>query len=125
MLTAINKVPNRGVAFEKGDDIIVVPALTTGQIRDNAAKFRLIIKSAEGSLNADEVSDETVDQVLDAKLDLILQAVKRNYPQAELTDILEFVTLENVNQMISAILGVSSEPKVKDVGELAPVNSTK
>lgn len=113
MLTAMTHVPHRGVAFENGDDFIIVPPLTTGQIRDNSDKFQMVMESTDPKPEM-ETTKERMNELLDIKLDLILLSVKRNYPEATLEDIRDFATLENLNSLISAAFGFGSGAKVKE-----------
>lgn len=116
----ITRVQFGGQRFEFGDVVLIIPALSTRQVREH---YDLISNIAGEVEEGTPFSAELVRERLDAKLALILLAVTRNYPGAVMDDLLDFVELGDLDKLLMAVLGRSLSPKTKvlESGEIKPV----
>lgn len=114
----------RGVPFEFGDDVLIVPAVTCDQADALAAEIDLATSPA-GLKKPDEMmalNDEAFRQHTAAARErrvamrkVIAAALSRNYPG---DDLAEFVTQENVQDAFNAAMAYTpGVEKVKDPGE--------
>ncbi len=108
-----------GTLFETGDAKLIIPALSTGQVREN---YQMILDV--GAVCADEDTDsfEFGQKRIDQKVKLIQLAASRNYPDVTTDDILTLTDLDNLDTLLVAVLGRSMSPKVRLIeGEVQPV----
>jgi hypothetical protein len=111
-------VKYRGVPFEDGDKFWIVPALPLGLLQD-----------PDIAAHTDKVGQPLApneswrDRFRSDNLVIIKAALQRNYPDVTDADIMGFVTLENVGDVVSAAMGTyrSDAQRVKDPGEIKPV----
>lgn len=108
------RVRFRGIGFEFGDDVIIVPSLTVGQTE---GLVELLVKH-----DAIKVEDfKTVDEKVQIRSKIIFEAVKRNYPEFTEVELNEFVTGANNDKLFYAAMGSDRTSKqIKEVGEFQP-----
>lgn len=94
------EVEHKGVAFEVGREVIIVPSLTTGQIEDNVAKL-----IAHDNIAVEKISPVDVVQKMSIRRELILEALKRNYKEITMDEARDFITMQNAEAMFKAALG--------------------
>ena len=118
---AKQKVKNTGVAFEYGERTLIVPSLSVRQMKTLAGKlveydnFDIFAKSVDGVVKVDMAK-------LSARLELlagiVAEVVRRNYSDFTDEEAMDFVTVGNANQLLSAIIGSDRQsPQVREVGE--------
>lgn len=105
------RVKHSGVAFEYGDEQLIVPPLTVGQVE----QLTPTLVEHDG-IDAKDFNGVTARLVLRVKV--ISAALRRNYPELSDTEISEFVTGNNADLAFAAALGSDrTSPKTKNVGE--------
>jgi hypothetical protein len=114
----------RGVPFEYGDEILIVPALPLGQARELSERF---LASTNGSV-ADETPQEAISKA-EARIHIFLEAaelaLKRNYPDTTREKVEDFLTAENQYKVWSAAISGQGTDKVKSLGEAQAVLEKK
>ena len=117
----------RGVPFEFGDEVLIVPSLTCDQAEALAEEIDLAT-SPVGMTSAAEVMamddaafrshTAAVRQRRAAMNKVISTAVRRNYPDIGAPDLTELVTQENVQDLFNAAMAYTpGKEKIKDPGE--------
>ncbi len=111
------KVKHSGVAFEFGEEQLIVPPLTVGQVE--ALTPTLVEHDA---IDPKDYGDAAKRLRLRAKV--IFEALKRNYPDFTEVELSEFVTAGNSDTAFLAALGNDrTSPKIRDLGEVKPVEA--
>jgi hypothetical protein len=106
----------RGVPFEYGDDVLIVPPLPLGQSKELQKKI------AELSNNLQtETKEETIAK-MESRVAVIVEAttkaLKRNYPDITDDIVQDFITQENLNDLFTAsIMGSVPSKTAKTVME--------
>ena len=106
----------RGVPFEYGDDILIVPPLPLGVSKDLQKKMAAIAIGIQ-----EETKEESVAR-MDERIAIIIEAagkaLKRNYPDITEDTVQDFITQENMNDIFGASLyGSVPTNTAKTVGE--------
>lgn len=111
------RVKHSGVAFEFGDEQLIVPPLTVGQVESLTPIL----------VSHDQIKVEDYTQIterLKLRVKVIHEALKRNYSEITESEVTEFVTGENSEALLSAALGTDRKsPRIKTVGENQPVSA--
>lgn len=121
----------RGVPFEYGDEVLIVPPLTGDQAIRLAKEIDLVTCPAgllkpEESMKLDagafSAYMDTIRQRDLAKRAVIQAAIYRNYPELPADDLSEFITKENEQDLFNVAMAYplsASAPKekIKDPGE--------
>lgn len=110
-----NPVKFRGVAFEFGDDTVIVPALALGRAREKETAV---------------IAAKMPDDIVNARIDAVKSALLMNYSAEETeTLVAEFISYNNLNGLYLAAIGFDEDAngkslgkRVKSAGELAPVD---
>jgi hypothetical protein len=109
---AKHRVKHSGVAEEFGDQTIIVPALTTGQME----KYSTLLVEHDAIDITSGFSAIAARVKLRARV--IAEAVRRNYPEFTDEQAFEFVTGENSDRLLSVVLGMDRQsPRVRETGE--------
>lgn len=98
------KVKWRGVAFEYGDDVIIVPPLPLDDVRDQQKKMSALMEK-EGGADGDALYEQMRET--------ILLAIRLNYSEEELPDaeIRKFVNMRNLPLLNAAATGMEKDSK--------------
>lgn len=111
------KVKHSGVAFEFGEEQLIVPPLTVGQVEALTPTL----------VEHDAVKIEGYGGVtarLKLRIKVIHEALKRNYPDIAEAEVSEFTTTGNSDLLMGAALGTDrTSPKIRDLGEAKPVEA--
>jgi hypothetical protein len=123
------KVKYRGVPFEDGDDILIVPPLNCAQLRDLAATLKQhddikIPEATNGDIGA---TMEAVGRRRDVQVIIVHAALTRNYPDITVQKVEEVFDGRTLGQAWQAAIGInnSGQPWVRDSGEMTPVSVTQ
>jgi hypothetical protein len=113
----MSKVKYRGVAFEHGDEFLIVPPLPAGSLRELADKL-----TEHDAVQLTSITD--IIRKVDIVVDIAYVALQRNYSDITREMVSDLVNGENYSAIIQAAIGVDRKSqKVRDPGELAPVAS--
>jgi len=110
----------RGVAFEYGDEYLVVPPLPLGVAKELQKEFAGIV--------AKKTSDEDQSDAIVALYTKAAElALKRNYEEVTSDTVADFLTPENmIGVFRAAVYGIDdAQDKVKTVGEAKAVLDRK
>lgn len=108
-----NPVKYRGIAFENGEDILIVPPLSTRQLEDFAEQ--LDRAGTPGTYTMKTLAPFLKENMIP----LVQAALNRNYPDMTAEQVSEFVNTENWGALLAALLGNHTGKKVR-VGEPFP-----
>lgn len=104
-------VVHSGVAVEFGDKKLIVPPLTSKQVKSFVPKL----------MEHDAIVVQTYADIykrMELRREFVKAALQRNYPDIDDDTMEDFVTTDNVNQLLRIVLGMDdSAPKVKTTGE--------
>lgn len=103
----------RGVAFEFGDVMLVVPPLSQRLLEKHAEKLDALTTPRTFTLKTGGVflRDNLIEPVHDALL--------RNYPAITKSEVEDFISLDNWGKLVAALMGGGDVPKTR-VGETLP-----
>ena len=116
----------RGVPFECGDDVMIVPAITCDQADTLAEEIDQAtspsgIKQVQDVMNMDAAAYRSHSAALrgrrSAMQKVIMAAVGRNYPDLPVETANELVTQENVQDLFNAAMAFGAAERIKDPGE--------
>jgi hypothetical protein len=103
-----------GVAIELGGKTYIVPGLSLRQVRDLSPE----IAKMDGF-----TADTLASEYFDTAVGIILPAIQRNYPSITRDDLEDVVDLNNVREIIPAVTGGSTAPRVQPgPGSVPPVS---
>jgi hypothetical protein len=106
----MSKVKFAGVPVELGDNTVILPALSLGQIRALTSTLQEFA-TVEAADNL-----EQQERKLQLAATLIAAALSRNYGDAYTADVLsDYVDLNNLAGLLTAIMGQSGFAKVREV----------
>jgi len=106
-------VKYRGVAFEFGDEIKIVPPLNTRELEQFGEQLDKV-----GKPNA--YTMKTIATFLKNNIvPLVFSVLKRNYPEFTEEQSVDFVNSDNWGNLVAALLGNSTSPRTR-VGEKFP-----
>jgi hypothetical protein len=123
-LPAVKSVKYRGVAFEYGDRIIVIPNLNTIELEQGAEHLDAI----DAYIGRDRSNETKIDYPQFVEFfkkhmaPLITAAAQRNYPDFSEGDARAMFGVMNWSEAYAALLGTSSKPKTK--GEVMPLETS-
>lgn len=105
------KVKHSGVPIEFGDDTVIVPALTTSQVEGLVEKLM-----AHDAIKLE--SFRNIYERLALRTEIVIVALRRNYPEITLEEVREALTTGNSDQAMGAALGTDrTTPRVRELGE--------
>jgi hypothetical protein len=99
--------PIEGTTIQMDGFEIIVPALNFRQIKALAPDIKKM----------DQATDDM--KRIDAQLKVVLQAIKRNYPDATISDLEEGLDMNNLTAVIMASMGQKVDPLAKGKPEPA------
>lgn len=95
-----------GVSVTSGGKTLVLPALTLGAMKKLRNEFVVI-----GNIDPVKQGANLTEEQIDAMISIVLASAHRNYPTVNREEVEEFVDLDNLAEIIPAILGQSGMKK--------------